>query len=57
MYEKRPNGSGSIVKIKGRRKPYRAVVTSGYTVNGNGNKNRFEDCWGIFRIIMQLKKL
>lgn len=36
--KKRPNGSGSIVKIKGRRKPYRAVVTSGYTIDENKNK-------------------
>ena len=49
---KRPNGSGSIVKIKGRRKPYRAVITSGYTVNGNENKKKI-----IFRIIVLHKKL
>ncbi len=45
---KRPNGSGSIVKIKGRRKPYRAVVTSGYTVNGNGNKKQIRRLLGYF---------
>ena len=45
---KRPNGSGSIVKIKGRRKPYRAVITSGYTVNGNENKKKIRRLLGYF---------
>lgn len=45
---KRPNGSGSIVKIKGRRKPYRAVVTSGYTVDENENKKQIRKLLGYF---------
>lgn len=45
---KRPNGSGSIVKIKGRRKPYRAVVTSGYMVDENGNKKQIRKLLGYF---------
>ena len=43
---KRQNELGLIVKIKGSRKPYRAVVTSVYTVDGNENKKQIRKLLG-----------
>lgn len=47
---KRPNGAGGVRKLSGRRrKPYQAVITSGYVADENGNYKRKQVSIGTFR--------
>lgn len=47
---KRPNGSGGVRKLSGRRrKPYQAVITDGYTIDKDGNYKRKQVSIGTYK--------
>lgn len=47
---KRPNGSGGVRKLSGRRsKPYQAVVSNGYVIDASGKVQRKQVSLGVFR--------
>lgn len=46
---KRPNGSGSVVKLSGkRRKPYAIYITDGVLVTSEGTVKQKKKCLGYF---------
>lgn len=46
---KQPNGFGSVYKLSGtRRKPYRAIVTKGWTIDENGKSKQRRETIGYY---------